>query len=61
MARLLDCCLKVIATRQIPIPDFIDIWYLDKEVRCQTWIERHHSTAALLLLRLLPTLVHVAR
>ena len=23
--------LKVIATRQIPIPDFIDIWYLDKE------------------------------
>jgi len=23
--------LKCIATRQIPIPDFIDIWYLDKE------------------------------
>ena len=21
----------MIATRQIPIPDFIDIWYLDKE------------------------------
>ena len=23
--------LKCIATRQVPIPDFIDIWYLDKE------------------------------
>ena len=23
--------LKCIATRQIPIPDFVDIWYLDKE------------------------------
>ena len=23
--------LKCIATRQIPIPEFIDIWYLDKE------------------------------
>lgn len=23
--------LKCIATRMIPIPDFIDIWYLDKE------------------------------
>ena len=23
--------LKILATRQVPIPDFIDIWYLDKE------------------------------
>lgn len=23
--------LKCIATRQVPIPDFVDIWYLDKE------------------------------
>jgi hypothetical protein len=27
--------LKCIATRQIPIPDFIDIWYLDKEAEPQ--------------------------